>query len=602
MPKIPAPPTIADLWRSLTGTGPLPPVQAPSLVNAPAPPQAALLNQFYDYAQAIGSGAQEDPSGHWPSEFKQVGHPDLVVGGFDTRNGNRVPGTERLTGQALVDAGWDPGTVRELDRQPDLPTVFDLIRRTLGQPTAAPAPAEPARPPEDFWSKVQESGQNVADASWRMFTHPDEAAKQQLDLVAGIMQHLQPADWRSPALQPQADLAAGAGQFFADRYGSVQQALDTFRNDPVGALSDVDMVLSMALPALLGKIVYHGSPHTFRRFNSAKIGTGEGAASYGHGMYFAENPDVATQYFRQLQEQPEILEMSLAGRGLKRGDQWLDYSPRGTGDLENVWSTVAENALIDEHGLRGAHARGGEAEVQRYILQDLDRMIKDYWNAEYDQNMIRAAEQLRDQIAQPGGVTFSTGPTKGGVYTVDLPDPDIARMLDLDALFGDQSPEVQAALRRLGVEAPAPMGPWKAYQVTARDVADGFFPGAKPGDWVSGRFDLDNRLVHWGGQVYGNEVMAEENAMARQAMDHGNMNGMRLYEQLASRLWLENPTPGLQSWKEGPKRASQALAREGIPGNVYWDQGSRQAGQGTRNFVVFEPEKLKIVKGPGRKK
>ena len=177
-------------------------------------------------------------------------------------------------------------------------------------------------------------------------------------------------------------------------------------------------------------------------------------------------------------------------------------------------------------------------------------------------------------------------------------------MLDLDALFGDQSPEVQAALTRLGVEAPAPMGPWKAYQVTARDVADGCFPGAKPGDWVSGRFDLDNHLVHWGGKVYGNELRAEENAMARQALDHGNLKGMRLYEQLASRLWLENPTPGLKSWKEGPKLASAALAREGVPGNKYMDKLSRTGGPetGTRNFVVFDPAGLKIVKGPGRKK
>ena len=35
---------------------------------------------------------------------------------------------------------------------------------------------------------------------------------------------------------------------------------------------------------------YHGSPHDFERFDTSKIGTGEGAQSYGHGLYFAENP------------------------------------------------------------------------------------------------------------------------------------------------------------------------------------------------------------------------------------------------------------------------------------------------------------------------
>src|SRR6185437_12102253 len=41
---------------------------------------------------------------------------------------------------------------------------------------------------------------------------------------------------------------------------------------------------------------YHGSPHDFDRFDLDKVGTGEGAQSYGHGLYFAENPAVGTSY------------------------------------------------------------------------------------------------------------------------------------------------------------------------------------------------------------------------------------------------------------------------------------------------------------------
>lgn len=41
---------------------------------------------------------------------------------------------------------------------------------------------------------------------------------------------------------------------------------------------------------------YHGSPHDFEAFSLEKIGTGEGAQSYGHGLYFAENPAVAETY------------------------------------------------------------------------------------------------------------------------------------------------------------------------------------------------------------------------------------------------------------------------------------------------------------------
>ena len=45
-----------------------------------------------------------------------------------------------------------------------------------------------------------------------------------------------------------------------------------------------------------GITAYHGSPHDFERFDMSKIGTGEGNQSYGHGLYFAQNEDVAKGY------------------------------------------------------------------------------------------------------------------------------------------------------------------------------------------------------------------------------------------------------------------------------------------------------------------
>ena len=42
-----------------------------------------------------------------------------------------------------------------------------------------------------------------------------------------------------------------------------------------------------------GITAYHGSPHEFDQFDTSKIGTGEGAQSYGHGLYFAEHEPIA---------------------------------------------------------------------------------------------------------------------------------------------------------------------------------------------------------------------------------------------------------------------------------------------------------------------
>jgi hypothetical protein len=41
---------------------------------------------------------------------------------------------------------------------------------------------------------------------------------------------------------------------------------------------------------------WHGSPHDFDQFMMEKIGTGEGNQIYGHGLYFAENKNVAKDY------------------------------------------------------------------------------------------------------------------------------------------------------------------------------------------------------------------------------------------------------------------------------------------------------------------
>lgn len=45
-----------------------------------------------------------------------------------------------------------------------------------------------------------------------------------------------------------------------------------------------------------GITAYHGSPHDFDKFSLDKIGTGEGAQAYGHGLYFAESEGVARNY------------------------------------------------------------------------------------------------------------------------------------------------------------------------------------------------------------------------------------------------------------------------------------------------------------------
>jgi hypothetical protein len=55
------------------------------------------------------------------------------------------------------------------------------------------------------------------------------------------------------------------------------------------------------IPAAATIKAFHGTPHKVDKFSMDKIGTGEGAQAYGHGLYFADSEDVARSYQKKLE-------------------------------------------------------------------------------------------------------------------------------------------------------------------------------------------------------------------------------------------------------------------------------------------------------------
>lgn len=71
--------------------------------------------------------------------------------------------------------------------------------------------------------------------------------------------------------------------------------------DPADALFQQHIQQQMAEPP--GQLVYHGTPHDFDTeagFDNSKIGSGEGAQTYGYGHYLAEEPETANTYQARL--------------------------------------------------------------------------------------------------------------------------------------------------------------------------------------------------------------------------------------------------------------------------------------------------------------
>lgn len=231
-------------------------------------------------------------------------------------------------------------------------------------------------------------------------------------------------------------------------------------------------------------IVWHGSPHKFDKFDASKIGTGEGAQAYGHGLYVAESPGVAGQYAENVKDMDTIRR------------------------INNEMSKLADIMARDE--IPGAYRK-------------------------YKTDAGREAAKRYDELMES---RESVRKSPGQMYKIDLPDEQIARMLDWDKALSDQHPDVQRIIneeiKRIGGSA------------------------------------------HTGERAY-KELMFD----SRMQGNRNESNAMR------------NNIEALE--------ASKRLQELGIPGIRYLDQGSRSAGQGTSNFVIFPGEEsiLKILERNG---
>ncbi len=83
---------------------------------------------------------------------------------------------------------------------------------------------------------------------------------------------------------------------------------------------------------------YHGSPHDFDAFDLSKIGAGEGAQAYGHGLYFADAEDVAKTYRDKLKgaDGGHMYEVHLKANP----DDFLDWDKPLSSQSETVRNAV----------------------------------------------------------------------------------------------------------------------------------------------------------------------------------------------------------------------------------------------------------------------
>jgi hypothetical protein len=152
--------------------------------------------------------------------------------------------------------------------------------------------------------------------------------------------------------------------------------------------------------------VFHGSPHKFDRFDSSKIGTGEGAQAYGHGLYLADSPDVARTY---------SADRAYVGASMQGKPQAINYD-------DPAW--IAQTTIDELGDPSKAVAR----------LQMVARTAAKNMSPESAAGVQGAIDLI---------LSGSVGP-KGQLYKVDLPDEAIAKMLDWDKPLSQQVPALEA--------------------------------------------------------------------------------------------------------------------------------------------------------------
>jgi hypothetical protein len=168
-----------------------------------------------------------------------------------------------------------------------------------------------------------------------------------------------------------------------------------------------------------GAIVYHGTPHRFERFDASKIGTGEGAQAYGHGLYFAESPDVAKSYAQQLGDAQGVLEAVPASKFQRQ---------------------------IQEQIKRGVkESRGSNAGIP--TIDDFKDWVSGIEGPHYNSDSSAPFKAL-ERLAKRGG--------GGSNYTVEIPDEMIPKMLDWDKPISEQSQAIQDIAKSLGTDLKLP--------------------------------------------------------------------------------------------------------------------------------------------------
>ena len=272
------------------------------------------------------------------------------------------------------------------------------------------------------------------------------------------------------------------------------------------------------IPAAATIKAFHGTPHKVDKFSMDKIGTGEGAQAYGHGLYFAESEDVAKQYADTFATQ----------------SRWHLDGKEIAPDISNLLDRTDGN-LIKAKQLAADNLKSARARSAVDSTVNLDRQINDLTKINEIQGIPKKNSNL---------------------YNVDL-DVEPEDLLDWDAPISEQPESIKNInLEDIGISLKRnPRVENEQYELV----------------FGKGVSDLN---------ISRNSISVK--GMPEKIGDLGNhVTGKHIYNLIAS--------------NSNTATASKKLNKASISGIQYYDGMSRGAGEGTRNYVMFDDNLIDIV-------
>ena len=299
---------------------------------------------------------------------------------------------------------------------------------------------------------------------------------------------------------------------------------------------------------------WHGSPHDFDRFDISKLGSGEGAQAFGHGLYLAENEKVARGYQRDVSEKVFIDRVaSLYDEGFAPDDAWAE---------------------IHDHWDEFSHQ-------ERRLMTALH--ADDWLGFDYPHQAVNAAlHDLKRYEASPE--TAEAAKAMGHMYRVQVnANPD--HFLDWDEPIGQQSEHVRQALGKLGVDHTVATSGEHAYQQLSTERTKYGPPDAKGMRHSLGDRDASAALRDVG--IPGIKYLDQKSRGIDTDPARLKQNLENWRENLALREAELAANPGDPEARDQVDLAKRMVADS----ERYVRDGVRQ----TRNYVVFDDKNIEIT-------